>query len=248
MLFDLEKDPGELHNLSDSPEYAEVLVKMRTALSNHIRTTKDLGFFIPTSRENVILYDKVRKEKYPLNELYNLVELAGTAHADDAPVFEKALSSQYPEMRYWASVGLAQLGAKGELKTCPAPLLALLKDADPYIACEAAYAAAYLGETAKGIERLNYPAKEADRKIGYSLLECLSLDKAMQPAIRVHLADLKDKAETLPRKANEDAGLMARGILVNLGEMDIKNLHGPESYKAGLKLNHGRRPMVPLPN
>ena len=133
MLFDLEKDPGELHNLSDSPEYAEVLVKMRTALSNHIRATKDLGFFIPTSRENVILYDKVRKEKYPLNELYNLVELAGTAHADDAPVFEKALSSQYPEMRYWASVGLAQLGAKGELKTCPAPLLALLKDADPEV-------------------------------------------------------------------------------------------------------------------
>ena len=65
---------------------------------------------------------------------------------------------------------------------------------------------------------------------------------------RQALADLKDKAETLPRKANEDAGLMARGILVNLGEMDIKNLHGPESYKAGLKLNHGRRPMVPLPN
>ena len=65
---------------------------------------------------------------------------------------------------------------------------------------------------------------------------------------RMDLADLKDKAETLPRKANEDAGLMARGILVNLGEMDIKNLHGPESYKAGLKLNHGRRPMVPLPN
>lgn len=61
------------------------------------------------------------------------------------------------------------------------PCLALLNDADPYIACEAAYAAAYLGETAKGIERLNNPAKEADRKIGYSLLECLSLDKAMQP-------------------------------------------------------------------
>ena len=70
----------------------------------------------------------------------------------------------------------------------------------------------------------------------------------MHPAIRVHLADLKDKAETLPRKANEDAGLMARGILVNLGEMDIKNLHGPEAYQLGLKLNHGRRPMVPLPN
>ena len=248
MLFDLEKDPGELHNLSDSPEYAEVLAKMRKALSEHIRSTKDLGFFMPTSRVNTTLYDKVRKEKYPLNELYNLVELAGTAKASDASVFEKALSSQYPEMRYWASVGLAQLGIKGELQVCPPTLLTLMNDADPYIACEAAYAAAYLGETSKGIERLNHPAKEADRKVGYSLLECLSLDKAMQPAIRTHLADLKEKAEILPRKANEDAGLMARGILVNLGEMDIKDLHGPESYKLGLKLNHGRRPMVPLPN
>ena len=41
---------------------------------------------------------------------------------------------------------------------------------------------------------------------------------------------------------------MARGILVNLGEMDIKDLHGPEAYKKGLKLNYGRRAMVPLPN
>jgi len=37
----------------------------------------------------------------------------------------------------------------------------------------------------------------------------------------------------LPRLENEDAGLMARGILVNLGEMDIKDLHGPEAYKKG---------------
>lgn len=81
-------------------------------------------------------------------------------------------------MRYWASVGLAQLGAKGELKTCPAPLLALLKDADPYIACEAAYAAAYLGETAKGIERLNNPAKEADRK---SVIPCWNASLWIKP-------------------------------------------------------------------
>lgn len=248
MLFDLENDPGELNDLSSSAEYAAVLDKMRQALSHHIRSTRDLGFFIPTSRQDVVLYNKVRKEKYPLDELYNLVELAGSATAADVPALEKALSAPYPEMRYWAAVGMGQLGASGKVSTCPPALLALLEDKDAYIACEAAYAAAYLGETEKGIRRLNYPAEEADRKIGYSLLECLSLDKVMQPAIRAHLKDLKEKAETLPRKANEDAGLMARGILVNLGEMDIKDLHGPEAYKLGLKLNHGRRPMVPLPN
>lgn len=248
MLFDLENDPGELNDLSTLPQYAAVLGKMRQALSQHIRSTKDLGFFIPTSRQDVVLYDKVRKEKYPLDKLYKLVELAGTATSADVPVLEKALSSPYPEMRYWAAVGMAQLGANGSINKCPPALLALLEDKNAYIACEAAFAAAYLGETEKGIRRLNYPAEEADRKIGYSLLECLSLDKAMQPAIRAHLSDLKDKAETLPRKANEDAGLMARGILVNLGEMDIKDMHGPEAYKLGLKLNHGRRPMMPLPN
>ena len=40
---------------------------------------------------------------------------------------------------------------------------------------------------------------------------------------------------------------MARGILINLGEMDIKDLHGSEAYEKGLKLNQGRRAMVPLP-
>ena len=70
----------------------------------------------------------------------------------------------------------------------------------------------------------------------------------MRDCIRPFLPDLKEAAETLPRLENEDAGLMARGILVNLGEMDINNLHGPEAYQRGLKLNYGRRPIVPLPN
>ena len=87
-----------------------------------------------------------------------------------------------------------------------------------------------------------------DRKIGYSSLECLSLDPEMRDYIRPFLSELKEAAENLPRLENEDAGLMARGILVNLGEMDIKDLHGPEAYKKGLKLKYGRRAMVPLPN
>ena len=58
---------------------------------------------------------------------------------------------------------------------------------------------------------------------------------------------LMDAAENLPRKQNEDAGLMARGILVNLGQMDIDDLHGTDVYEEGLKLNKGRRKMRPLP-
>lgn len=247
MLFDLDKDPGELHDLSSSPEYAEVLAKMRNELSNHIRNTHDLGFFLPTSRTGHVLYDVVRKEKYPMEELYKLVEAAGIGDVASLPLFEKAIASSHRDMRFWGAVGYAELAHKKQISQCPQALADLLKDEDPYVASEAAYAVAYLWKPQEGIARLINPAKEEDRKIGYSSLECISLDPAMRDYIRQFLPQLKEAAETLPRKKNEDSGLMARGILVNLGELDIKLLHGPEAYKEGLKLNHGRRPMVPLP-
>lgn len=247
MLFDLDKDSGELHDLSSSPEYAEVLAKMRNELSNHIRSTHDLGFFLPTSRTGHVLYDVVRKEKYPMEELYKLVEAAGIGDIASLPLFEKAIASSHRDMRFWGAVGYAELAHKKQISQCPQALADLLKDEDPYVASEAAYAAAYLGKPQEGIARLINPAKEEDRKIGYSSLECISLDPTMRDYIRQFLPQLKEAAETLPRKKNEDSGLMARGILVNLGELDIKLLHGPEAYKEGLKLNHGRRPMVPLP-
>lgn len=247
MLFDLDKDPGELHDLSSSPEYAEVLAKMRNELSNHIRSTHDLGFFLPTSRTGHVLYDVVRKEKYPMEELYKLVEAAGIGDIASLPLFEKAIASSHRDMRFWGAVGYAELAHKKQISRCPQALTDLLKDEDPYVASEAAYAVAYLGKPQEGIARLINPVKEEDRKIGYSSLECISLDPAMRDYIRQFLPQLKEAAETLPRKKNEDSGLMARGILVNLGELDIKLLHGPEAYKEGLKLNHGRRPMVPLP-
>jgi hypothetical protein len=104
-----------------------------------------------------------------------------------------------------------------------------------------------MGQPEKGIEFMLRPKVEENRKIGYSVLECLSLDRNMRPVICRYLAELKNAAETLPRKENEDAGFMARGILVNLGLLDIDLLHGEEVYEEGVKLNKGRRKMRPLP-
>lgn len=247
MLFDLEKDTFELNDLSGKAEYAEVLKYFRDEMDKHIRSTKDLGFFLPTSRKEVILYNKVRDEKYPLDELYTLVQMAGMATKDNYAALRKYLTSSNPEMRYWAAVGMAQLGVTGQLSTCPDELAALMQDKDPYISAEAAYACAYLGKTDEAVRLLSYSGDKETRKIFFSALECISLDEAKQPAIRKYLPELERAAKNLPRKQNEDAGLMARGILVNLGEMDIKDLHGDEAYELGLKLNHGRRPMVPKP-
>lgn len=83
-------------------------------------------------------------------------------------------------------------------------------------------------------------------KIDYSLLECISMDKKMRPYLLKYRTQLEEDAVKLPHKDNEDAGLMARGVLINIGAMSIRDLY-KEQYDAGIKLNRGRRPMVPLP-
>lgn len=249
MLFDLENDPGEIHDLSQNPRYAGKLEELRNALSEHIRSTVDLGFFLPTSREHCVLYDKVRTENYPLEELYQLVELAGIATKKDVAVLKKYLRSDKDEFKYWAAVGYASLARHGELEKAPKALQKLMKDSNPYVAAEASYAMAYLGKAEESVKLLAAPVENPDyRKIYYSALECISLDPAMRPVIKKYaLSDLKKAAEELPHKHNEDAGLMARGILVNLGELDIDLLHGEEAYQEGLRLNKGRRKKLPLP-
>ena len=248
MLFDLENDPFELNDLSTDPEYQAELHRMRDALSEHIRQRTDLGFFLPSSRFENVLYDAVRKQKYPLNELYRLVEAAGKPDSNNRELILNALKSESPEFCFWAAVGCAQMALEGLLSECPPDLYRLMSSSDPYVAAEAAYAAAYLGETDEAVALLTIPQQEADRKIGFSALECLSLDPRMHPYLKAQLPVLQEAAETLPRKQNEDAGFMARGILVNLGAMEIRDMHGPESYLEGVKLNRGRRKMIPLPN
>lgn len=255
MLFDLEADPGEVNDLSGDPRYSKILSGLRKDLYEHIRETVDLGFFLPDTRKGINQYERVRQESYPMEQMYSLVEAAGRGRIKDIKVFEEAVKSESADFRFWGVVGYATLACEGALSDRKKGLMnkaidlmkGLLDDENPYVACEASYALAYMGMQKEGISRLVNPAIEADRKIGYSALECLSLDPAMKPYIMEFAEELKTAGDTLPRMANEDAGLMARGILVNLGLMDIDLLHGPETYQEGLKLNRGRRKMRPTP-
>lgn len=247
MLFDLEHDVFEINNLAGNDEFKSVLRYFRNAVSANIRETRDLGFFIPTSRKEQNLHKVISANGYPINLLYEIVELVGTAKTKDIPKLITALKNNNEDIRYWSAVALSQMLVSGILHACPSELIDVLNDENSYVACEAAYGVSYSDTPEKGIERLLNPKKESDRKIGYSLLESLSLDSSKHGLIKQYKNHLINKAELLPALENEDAGLMARGILVNIGCMDLGNLYGDDSYKKGIKLNKGRRPKKPLP-
>ena len=247
MLFDIEADPGQINDLAGNPEYADILKRFRKALEEHVRSTKDLGFFLPDTRTGVNQYEMVRNTSYPLEDMYRLAEAAGMGREEDLQLLKDALSSDRADFRFWGAVGFATLAREGKVKECPAQLEKLLYDTNPYVAVETAYAMAYMGQQDKAIRRMLTPAQEKDRKVGYSALECLALDPSMRPHVMKYKEDLWKAAETLPRVRNEDAGFMARGILANLGEIDIMQLHGEDFHEEGLRLNKGRRAMGPMP-
>lgn len=248
MLFDLERDPFEQHDLSGQERYGKVLEKMRTALSRHLRETLDGGFFTPGSRQSRPVYEAIRDPDFPLEVYFKLVERAGLGRENDRAFFREYLEHRDPVLRYWAAVGFAQLAAAHRLPEIPLELTEAMHDADPYVAAEAAYACAYAGGQDAAVDRLLQMGAGPEGKVALSLLECISLDPAARDWIRPFIPRLRELGKDTGLKDNENPGVMARGILVNLGALDIGELYGREAFDAGLKLNKGRRKPGPLPS
>ena len=105
-LYDMQADPDSLHNLSNSPDHAEVLDKMRAALDAHMIQIGDKGF-LPEGSEalNADTYD-----------LAAALEIAATAIARDprnAGHFVETLGHSDAVMRFWAASGLLMLATAG---------------------------------------------------------------------------------------------------------------------------------------
>jgi len=250
-FFDLDSDPYELNNLIDDKLYANKINELRDELSVHIRETKDLGFFIPSSRgSEVNLYEKANKPDYPLNDLLDLVEKASVPVLSDSAYFVKNLSYQENEFRFWASVGLANLVTQNKLSEVPVELVNMINDPDDYVAAEACFALISIGKYVnEALKQLINPKNENYRKAGYSLMEVLSLKSPLKQVVtqKFVIDRLKKSAVNINIKDNEDSGLVAFGILVNLGIIPMEHMYGKEAYELGIKINKGRRKIIPVP-
>ncbi|MEM1060602.1 MAG: sulfatase-like hydrolase/transferase, partial [Verrucomicrobiota bacterium] len=218
LLFDLQADPFELNNLAGDPAHQKTLETLRAQVSRHIRATKDLGFFPPSARmhEKTPLYDWVREQDYPLDELYALAEMASDGKAENAPALAKALESKHPAMRFWGASGLSTIASRGQQVAVPAALLPLTKDPNPDVAAAAAEALCFLGEEKQGVDALMAQI-EADSLPACSALETFVKTKGAPPALQPHLPRLREIASENVEPVNGKRLFYVRSILVDAG-------------------------------
>jgi len=246
MLFDLDKDPGELNNLAADPAYATKLEELRTQVSAHIRKTEDLGFFFRGNRKKEGgLHQWVRETNFPLAELYKAVEIASMPSEKDIPFLEKVLASKYEDIRYWGAVGFNTLASRGQLKSVPKALKDAVNDPVSQISTMATEALCHVSDNPKEIDLLFERFSNNDNA-AYSALETLTWYPAQKHKVVALGAELeKLLAENEVNKDDRmSVYLKIRSLLVNIGKLKVHDLYPDTHIAKGKKLNIKSRQFV----
>lgn len=243
LLFDLENDPFETNNLANDANYQTELSQLRGVLSNHMRSTKDLGLFIYELRDlETPMHTTIRETNYDLEGLYEVAEMTANVSVNNIPELRRILKEGDDAKSYWAVVNFAVLARRGDLKRAPSELVAMLSSSIIEIAQESAYALYFTNKRDKALEFLAKDVKESSR-----VLEMLTFEDNMwteiPESIRTELRELA-QMECAPK---QDHVVRARKILVNVGEIPAELLYSDDRYEDGLRINQNRRPLLPLP-
>ncbi len=201
-LYDLENDPDEVHNLASSPEHRQVLRRMRGALRRWILQVRDVGFLpepeIHSRSQGSTPYEVGHDpQRYPLEQILAMAELASQLEPDAVPQLQKGLDHSDSAVRYWAALGLLMRGEAAVRASRPR-LLAALNDPAPAVQIVAAQALGQFGtqdDLNKALPVLIEYASYARHGVYLPLMALNALDYLDQKA-----ASVIDQIEALPAK------------------------------------------------
>jgi len=113
-LYDVLDDPHGTVNLADQPEFAGKLEELSSALTDWQIEQRDAGL-IPEAMlteldQQGLIRDYVVSDDYPVEEIVQLAQAAGTRDAAMLKEFMEQLQSGHPVKSYWAATGLLLLG------------------------------------------------------------------------------------------------------------------------------------------
>lgn len=131
-LYDMQKDPYEIHNLADLPEYQDTLKHLCATLLKWMRETRDLGLIPePELEELARKYEsryailRHRENKDLIDCIEKVIETGDQGKASAGKLII-AMKDERPSVRWWAARKLGNLGRDAEA-AAPA-LTAALKD------------------------------------------------------------------------------------------------------------------------
>lgn len=240
MLFDLEKDPDELHNLAGSPAYDGKLKELRKAVAGHIRASRDLGLFYRDIRLEKAggLYRWVRDNNFPLEKMYTAAEKASMPTLKDTSYFNALLKSKYAELRYWGAVGYVTLASNHQIKSCPQGLFLSMSDSHFAVAITAAEAIFRVSKDEKALAYIFNRFSENDN-FAYSALESFTLDPKYKQRVVNYASKLKELliSSSLNMEDRMSVHTKVRSLLVNVGVLPVEQLYPEKEKEEGEKIN-----------
>ncbi len=113
-LYDITRDPYQIHNLSGQAEYADIEKRLSRALIDWQLKTRDAGLIPELMLVKLdqigLIYNYNHSPDYALEEALELAHRAGARKPEYLPLFSRKLNSEDPVIRYWAAMGLRILG------------------------------------------------------------------------------------------------------------------------------------------
>ncbi len=221
-LYDTENDPWEVNNLADDPDYKDVLVRMRNANVDWVKSIDDCGF-IPEAELTALSgamprYDYVRSGALDIASLVDAAEFATMAGSDDISTLLGFLSDENSAIRYWGATGLLILGEESvEAKD---ELIKALNDPSMSVRVVVAEILYGIGEEKSAKEALSSVILSGDQFActhALNAVDCLNIsDKDIVDAV----IEMTGKYENLNRR-NYD--LRAAGILLKKWDIVLEN-------------------------
>ncbi|MGI6304181.1 MAG: sulfatase-like hydrolase/transferase [Verrucomicrobiota bacterium] len=209
-LYDLSADRDEVINLAGAAEHREVLRGLRTALTDWMGTTRDLGFLPEAEMHRRAGRDAPytmghAPERYPFEAIFGMAQLASMREAEGESVLVEGLKAEDAAVRYWAVLGLQIRGGEA-VRRNQELLSAALADPAPVVQIAAAQALGEWGsvgdlEAALAVlKRLAHPVENG----AYVAMQALAAidglgDKARE--LQPYLAELPRTDPDVPARA-----------------------------------------------
>ena len=112
-LYDIERDPHEINDLSDKPENADVLKDLRRRLARKVKSLPDLSFLpepvmLAEAMDNPVEYGQANRKR--IQKLVEVADLSLLPFSKARGKIVRFLSSKDPAARYWALIACSSFG------------------------------------------------------------------------------------------------------------------------------------------